>query len=124
MKQYSEYNEFETEKEDSEEIKNFSFKNFINGQYLNNKEFTTHLPYVIFLVILALIYINNHYSIEKLMREHMEVSNQMQELKFEAVTTSSELTRMSRESEIARRVREAGLELEVLRTPPRHLKVD
>ena len=54
----------------------------------------------------------------------MALTAELQDLKYEAITTSSELMQMSRQSEVVRRVQEAGLGLEVLKTPPGILKVD
>ncbi|PTN26388.1 FtsL-like putative cell division protein, partial [Desulfonatronum sp. SC1] len=85
---------------------------------------TKHWPYLLFLVLLAFIYINNHYSVEKLLKEQVALTAETQDLKYEAITTSSDLMQMSRQSEVVRRVQEAGLGLEVLKTPPRVLKVD
>jgi hypothetical protein len=75
-------------------------------------------------VLLAFIYINNHYALEKLLKRQVALNKEVQELQYEAITTSSELMQMSRQSEVIRRVEAAGLELEVLKTPPRIIKAD
>jgi hypothetical protein len=81
-------------------------------------------PYFVFVVILAFIYINNHYAVEKLLKEQVGLNRELQELKYEAITTSSELMQMSRQSEVVSKVNDAGLELEVLKSPPRLLRVE
>lgn len=83
-----------------------------------------HWSYAMYLVFFAFIYINNHYSVEKLLKEQVALNRELQELKYEAITTSSQLMQMSRQSEVVNRVHEAGLDLEVLKTPPRIIRVD
>ena len=61
--------------------------------------------------VLCLIYISNHYSVEKLLKEQVALNRELQELKYEAITTSSQLMQMSRQSEVVNRVHEAGLDL-------------
>ncbi|WP_026474833.1 FtsL-like putative cell division protein [Alkaliflexus imshenetskii] len=117
-------NDFDSGKEAIQDIKGYTFKDFINGQYFSSGSLTKHWPYLLFLVLLAFIYINNHYSVEKLLKEQVALTAETQDLKYEAITTSSDLMQMSRQSEVVRRVQEAGLGLEVLKTPPRVLKVD
>lgn len=99
-----------------------SFREYLNGQALNNEWLRKNRKYLLFLVFLAFIYINNHYSVESLLKEHLALTKEVKELKYEAITTSSDLMFMSKQSEVVRRVQEAGLELEVLTTPPRILK--
>jgi hypothetical protein len=114
--------EFETENEPAKDI-GYNFKDFINGQFFSKASLSQYWPYILFLVFLAFIYINNHYSVEKLLKKQVALTAELQELKYEAITTSSELMQMSRQSEVVRKVQDAGLGLEVLKTPPRILKV-
>jgi len=116
--------DFESGNEDLQDIKGYTFKDFINGEFFNNISIASQWPYFLFLVILAFIYINNHYQVEKLLKEQVALNKELKELKYEAITTSSELMRMSRQSEVVSRVNEAGLGLEVLKTPPRILKIN
>ena len=99
-----------------------SFREYLNGQVLDNEWLRKNRKYLLFMVFLAFIYINNHYSVESLLKEHLALNKEVKELKYEAITTSSELMFMSKQSEVVRKVQEAGLELEVLTTPPRILK--
>ncbi|ASB48400.1 FtsL-like putative cell division protein [Alkalitalea saponilacus] len=117
-------NEFDSGREAMQDIKGYTLKDFLNGQVFNSASVAKQGPFLIFLVFLAFIYINNHYSVEKLLKEQVALTREVQHLKYEAITTSSELMQMSRQSEVVRRVQQAGLGLEVLKTPPRVLKVD
>lgn len=101
-----------------------SFRDYLNGQALDNEWLRKNRMFLLFLVFLAFIYINNHYSVEALLKEHLALTREVKELKYEAITTSSELMFISKQSEVVKRVQEAGLELEVLTTPPNVLKKD
>jgi hypothetical protein len=61
---------------------------------------------------------------EHLLDRQADLLQEIKELKYEAITTSSELMNMSKQSEVMERVNRAGIELEVLKTPPRKLEVE
>lgn len=103
--------------------KGITFKDIINGGFFSKSSVSKHWPYFLFTVFLAMVYINNHYAVEKLLKDQVTINQELKELKYEATTTSSELMQMSRQSEVLRKVDAAGLELDVLKTPPRILKV-
>ncbi len=117
-------NDFDSGNDVNLDLKGYSFKDFINGQILSRGFLWKHFSYIVFLVLLAFIYINNHYSVEKLLKEQIHLTREVRELKYEAITTSSELMQMSRQSEVIRRTKEAGLGLEVLKEPPRVLTIE
>ncbi len=92
------------------------FLNFIN---LPSK---VSLPLIATVAILMLAYIVNHLRIEGQLRTISELQNEVKELRYESITTSSELMNMSKQSEVIRRVEAEGLELKELTEPPRILK--
>ncbi len=112
------------EPEGNEGQSGLSIRYYLNGQVLNNEMLRNNRKYFFFLVFLAFVYINNHYSVEALLKEHLVLTREVKELKYEAITTSSELMQMSKQSEVVRRVNDAGLDLDVLTTPPRVLNVN
>ncbi len=101
-----------------------TFKDILNGELFARSEIFKHWRYMLFLVFFAMIYIDNHYAVEKLLKEQVQINQELKELKYEAITTSSQLMQMSRQSEVLKKVDEAGIELKVLTTPPRILKVE
>lgn len=101
-----------------------TFKDILNGELFARSDFFKHWRYMLFLVFLAMIYIDNHYAVEKLLKEQVYINQELKELKYEAITTSSQLMQMSRQSAVLKKVDEAGVELRVLKTPPRILKVE
>lgn len=82
------------------------------------------LPYYIFLVGLLIIYITNNLSIEGDLRRISELTSEIKELRYESISTSSELMNMSKQSEVIRRVEAEGLNLKELTEPPRILESD
>ncbi|WP_016777635.1 FtsL-like putative cell division protein [Anaerophaga thermohalophila] len=122
-KQKTRENEFLSGKEEFNELKGISFKEFLHGRFLAGKGLGQHWGFMTFIVFLAVLYIGNRYQMEHLLDRQADLMYELKELKYEAITTSSELMNMSKQSEVMERVHEAGIELEVLKTPPRILKV-
>ncbi len=116
-------NEFLHGKEELQELKGFSAKELLTGRFFARAGIARQWPYMGFLVFLAILYIGNRYHVEGLLDQQARLLKELKELKYEAITTSSELMNMSKQSEVMSRVRKAGIELEVLKTPPRKLEV-
>jgi hypothetical protein len=70
------------------------------------------------------VYIGNRFHAEKITRETTRLSREVKDLKAEALSTSANLMSVSRQSEVFRMVRENGLGLEELKTPPYRLIVN
>ncbi|TAJ14250.1 hypothetical protein DMA11_06045 [Marinilabiliaceae bacterium JC017] len=117
------FKEFVHSNEDIKEFKNFSFKDLINGRILTRSLVVAQLPFILFVVFLGYLYIGNHYRVEELMKEISVLNRELKELRYEAITTSSELMFMSKQSEVLKKVEANGLKLEDLTEPPRKLEV-
>ncbi|MCU4177114.1 FtsL-like putative cell division protein [Carboxylicivirga sp. N1Y90] len=115
--------EFILSKEEFGELRNISFRDIINGRIFTRLVITKQLPFVIFIAFLGFLYIGNHYKMEELMREVAVLNKDLKELRYEAITTSSELMFMSKQSEVLKKVKAVKLDLEELTEPPRKLKV-
>lgn len=100
------------------------FTDFLNGGLFTREAISKQWTYFIFLGFLAMIYINNHYAVEKLLKEQVQINVELKELKYEAITTSSQLMQMSRQSEVLRHIEQANIGLGVLKTPPRILIIE
>jgi len=75
--------------------------------------------FYIFIVALVFLYITNHISVEKDIKRISELKNEIKDLRYESITTSSELMNMSKQSEVYRRVQAEGLGLKEQTEPPR-----
>ncbi len=115
--------EFLTGKEEFKELKGISFKEFLQGRFLVGAGFDQHWGFLAFIVFMGVLYIGNRYQTEHLLDRQSRLINELKDLKYEAITTSSELMNMSKQSEVMERVQNSGIELEVLKTPPRKIVV-
>ncbi len=117
--------EFVEEKQESNKSSRFgSIKDLLDGSLIANDFIVKQLPYIVFLVTLAFIYIANRYHAEKVVRASIELSKEINELRAEAITTSSELMFISKQSEVAKLVEERGLGLKESVEPPRKIVIE
>jgi cell division protein FtsL len=115
----------ESNKDKSREGKSGSFmKELLSGILVSEKIILRNLWYIILLTILGAIYIGNRFHAEKITREITRLTREVKDLKAEALSTSADLMYVSKQSEVYRMVREKGLDLEELKTPPYKLIVD
>ena len=99
-------------------------RNIMDGSILTRDSVIDQLPYVLFLTLIAVLYIGNRYHAEKIMRETNVAQSSLKELRAESITSASKLMYISKQSEVARLVRERGLELKEAVKPPYKLVVD
>jgi hypothetical protein len=98
-------------------------KGFIDGSVLTRDFVIKQLPYIIFLTILAILYIGNRYHAEKLVRRSGELQAELKELRAEAITVSSDLMHLSRQSEVLKLLRKNNLDLVESIEPPQRIMV-
>src|ERR1041385_1973392 len=75
-----------------------------------------HLPKILFVVFLGLIYISNTHYADKTTRAIEKAENEVEDLRADFTTLKSDVMFASKQSEVARRVKALGLE-ESLRPP-------
>jgi len=98
-------------------------KELLSGSMISEKLILKNLGYVSLITMLAAIYIGNRFHAEKVTRETSRLQREVKDLRAEALSTSADLMYVSRQSEVYRLVREKGLNLEELKTPPYKLLV-
>ena len=116
--------EFVEEKQERKEQKFGSVKDLLDGSLIANDFIVTQLPYIVFLVFLAFVYIANRYHAEKVVRQSVVLQKEINELRAEAITTSSELMFISKQSEVAKLVEKRGLGLKESVEPPRKIVIE
>ena len=99
-------------------------KELLSGSMVSEKIILKNLGYVSLVTLLAAIYIGNRFHSEKIKRETTKLQREVKDLRAEALSTSADLMYISRQSEVFRMVREKGLNLEELKTPPYKLLVN
>jgi hypothetical protein len=93
-----------------------AFQNVLGGNFLRRERSVRMLPYLLFLAILMMFYIANTYHAEKKEREIQALRKELKELRYEYITTRSELMHESRQSEVASKLRET--QIKESRVPP------
>jgi hypothetical protein len=76
------------------------------------------LRFWIFVCTLCVLYIAKRNYYYKLWREAQVLEEEVKDLRNESITLTAELMRMSRESDISKRVKEQNLDLEESHRPP------
>ena len=93
-------------------------KELLSGSMVSEKIILKNLGYVPLITFLAAFYIGNRFHAEKITRELTQASERSKDLRAESLSTSADLMYLSKQSEVYRLVREKGLNLEELKTPP------
>ncbi len=99
-------------------------KELLSGSMVSEKIILKNLGYVSLVTLLAAIYIGNRFHAEKITRETTKLLSEVKDLRSEALSTSADLMDISKQSEVFKLVKEKGLNLEELKTPPYKLLVD
>lgn len=116
--------EFIIESEESQQKESSILRGLVDGTLLTRKKVLHQLPFVLFLVFLGLIYISNSYHAESIRKDRENLRNEINELRSEAVFVSSELMKISRQTEVAEEVRKKGLNLEESVDPPKKILIN
>jgi len=99
----------------------FSFRSLIDGNVLTQRSVIRQAPYLALLVLMSLFMIANRNHAEKLVIRSNELHTEVRELRSRAITTSSDLMMVSRQSRVEQLVREKELGLSENREPLRKL---
>jgi hypothetical protein len=104
----------ESQKEDIRPVKKLNrvrafFHNIIIGDFFSRDSFFKTIPYLGYLTVLAIAYISNTYYAEKTFRQIEKIKIDLKELRFQYISSKSELMYYSKQTEIAKRVIPAGL---------------
>ncbi len=73
-----------------------------SGTFLTDEKNIKHLPFILFLALIAIFYIANGYYADDKIREFNKITNELKELRSEYISTKSELMFASKQSEIAK----------------------
>lgn len=112
------YNDFIKPSEELKETTSGSVKDFIDGSILSKSAVVQQLPFILFLVSLGIFYISNRYKSERVYRDMVSLEKELKDLRFESITTASDLMYMSKQSEVVKRVKNEGLNLIESTEPP------
>ena len=110
--------EFIDSKIEREEISGFTIKGIIDGSILTVKPFVKQVPFILFLVLLAVFYIGNRYHAERVFRNLTDLKDEVRDLRAEQITTASELMNLSKPSKVQDLIDQKGLGLKEPTKPP------
>lgn len=99
-----------------------SLKGLAAGDMLNREWLLRQIPFIIFLVMIALYFINNRFAHEEQLREIDKLKKELIDVKYESLTTSEQLMQMSRQSYVIDRLHEQGSDLQVSVAPTSVIK--
>lgn len=97
---------------------------FLSGRILIRQEVVRQLPYIVFLTVLAFIYIGNQYHAEKIAIETGKLKREIKELRSKSISVSSELLYTTNQIEIGKLLRRQGLELQQATEPPVRIVIE
>jgi cell division protein FtsL len=116
--------EFVDSKIEKAEIENITLKGILDGSVLTIHSFVKHVPFIFFLVFLAIVYIGNRYHAEKVFRNLTSLKDEVRDMRAEEMMVASELMNLSRPSRVQDLVDKNGLGLKEPIKPPYKIVVD
>jgi hypothetical protein len=94
----------------------------LDGSFLTREYAIRLLPFVFFLVFIAMLYISNNYVAQRRVRSIESLNKEIKELRNEHISVKSDLMFYTKPSEIAKRNEETGIK-EALE-PPKKLNIN
>lgn len=79
---------------------NFTLKKILGGDILNATFIRNQMGLILLIVAFTIIYISNRYGIQKDLIEINNLQTELQNAKYKALSSSSQLTERSRESQV------------------------
>ena len=99
-----------------------SLKNFIGGDILATDFFRRQTKLLVLIMVLILFYIHNRYACQQQMIEIDKLKKELIDIKYDALTRSSELMERSRQSRIEEYIATKESDLQTSTNPPYLIK--
>ena len=94
---------------DDNESVNVSLRTIIGGDVLAGQWFRRHLTFLLFLVLLAILYVTNRYAYQKEMIDNRKLTLALEDRRLRAVVATSNLTEYTRRSNISEQLPDTTL---------------
>lgn len=104
-----------------EKEKSFSLRDLLDGNVLTRKAVLKQSRFILLLVLIAFLSIANRNHAEKTVIHLNRLQSDVKELRARSISTSSQLVKISRQSEVMRLVTRYELGLEENLEPPKKL---
>ena len=99
-----------------------SLNTVFSGTFLSNDQVLKHIPFILFLSVIAILYIANGYWADDKVRQVNKLNAQIKDFRSEYISTKSELMFVSKQSEVAKSVEKMGLKEPIV--PPMKIIID
>jgi len=99
-----------------------SLSAIFSGTFLTNESTLKHVPFLLFLALVAIFYIANGYAADDKIREVNKITNELKELRSEYISSKSELMFVSKQSEVAKAAEPLGIKEPIV--PPMKIEID
>lgn len=100
----------------------FSPGSVLRGEFLADAKAIKHIPFVLFLTAMALVYIANAYYVERKVVKIQRLNKRVKDLHTNYVSVKAELMFSMKQTEIATKMAESGLKESV--TPPNVIRIN
>jgi hypothetical protein len=107
-----------------EKEKSLSFRDLLDGNVLTRKSVLKQSRFILLLVLIAFFSIANRNHAEKTVIQLNRLQNDVKEMRAKSISFSSDLVKISRQSEVVRLVNRYNLGLEENLEPPNKLIVN
>ena len=104
--------------------KHMSIRSILGGDILANDFFKRQTSLLILIMILTILYIDNRYTSQQELIEIDRLKKELTDIKYDALTRSSELMEKSRQSRIEEYISTEESHLETATTKPYLIKKD
>jgi hypothetical protein len=93
-----------------------------SGTFLNHEKLIKHIPFILFICLITLLYIANGYYADDKIRKVNKLTNELKELRSEYISTRSDLMFKSKQSEVAKSAEKLGLKESI--EPPKKIVIN
>ncbi len=104
-----------------EKEKSFSLRDLVDGNILTRKAVVKQSRFILLMVLMAFLLIANRNHAEKMVIRLNRLQSDVKEMRARSISTSSELVRISRQSEVKQLVNRYELGLKENLEPPKKL---
>ncbi len=95
-----------------------TLKSILGGDILAHAFFRRQANLIILIVFLCFLYVSNRYASQQELIDIDRLKKELTDIKYDALTISSELTEKSRQSRIEKYISDKGTPLKTAATPP------
>ncbi|MBQ2878931.1 MAG: hypothetical protein IJA04_02835 [Bacteroidaceae bacterium] len=108
----------EQNKETPKKKKTRFISNIIGGKIFNSDIFINNIWLLLLIALYAFIYVSNRYAYRQELKHIKELKAQKQDMKYKLLTTQSEFSEKSRQSNIEKYINENESKLKTATNPP------